>query len=89
MLLNLCLCLDLEDQRVGPKFGPMPMPMSQNVPQNSSKDFMDDMPKRVMAMKDGGELKKLLGPAMGAGMSRAKLKKLFEMAKKMKANVVV
>ena len=61
-----------------PKFGPIPMPRPSP---EQFKRFMDDMPKRVKAMKDGGELKKMFGIAAGAGMSRAKLKRLFEMAK--------
>ena len=61
-----------------PKFGPIPMPRPSP---EQFKRFMDDMPKRVKAMKDGGELKKMFGIAAGAGMSKAKLKRLFEMAK--------
>ena len=61
-----------------PKFGPIPMPRPSP---EQFKRFMDDMPKRVKAMKDGGELKKMFGTAAGAGMSKAKLKRLFEMAK--------
>ena len=45
---------------------------------------MDDMPKRVKAMKDGGELKKMFAGKMGAGMTTARLKRAFDMAKKMK-----
>ena len=61
-----------------PKFGPIPMPRPSP---EQFKRFMDDMPKRVKAMKVGGELKKMFGIAAGAGMSKAKLKRLFEMAK--------
>ena len=70
-----------------PKFGPMPMPMPRPRQLEEFKRFMDEMPKnpkRLTSMKDGGELKKMFGPAAGAGMSRAKLKRLFEMAKKQK-----
>tara|TARA_R100000734_G_C3205796_1_gene22896 strand:+ start:152 stop:505 length:354 start_codon:yes stop_codon:yes gene_type:complete len=42
------------------------------------------MPKRVKAMKDGGELKKMFAGKMGAGMTGARLKRAFDMAKKMK-----
>ena len=66
-----------------PKFGPMPMPMPRPRQLEEFKRFMDAMPKRAKAMKDGGELKKMFGP-VGAGMTRAKLKRAFEMAKKMK-----
>ena len=54
-----------------PKFGPIPMPMPKRSPEEF-KRFMDDMPKRVKAMKDGG------------AMTKAELMKAFAMAKKMK-----
>ena len=66
-----------------PKFGPMPMPMPRPRQLEEFKRFMDEMPKRAKAMKDGGELKKMFGP-VGAGMTRAKLKRAFDMAKKIK-----
>ena len=63
---------------------PMPMPMPRPRQLDEFKRIMDEMPKnpkRLTLMKDGGELKKMFGTAAGAGMSKAKLKRLFEMAK--------
>ena len=63
---------------------PMPMPMPRPRQLDEFKRIMDEMPKnpkRLTLMKDGGELKKMFGIAAGAGMSKAKLKRLFEMAK--------
>ena len=65
----------------GPK--PIPMPSPRMTPERF-KRLMDDMPKRVKAMKDGGELKKMFAGKMGAGMTGARLKRAFDMAKKMK-----
>ena len=72
----------------GPRPVPMPMPKRPKggpkpIPMPSPRMTPDDR-KRFRLMKDGGELKKMFGPAAGAGMSRAKLKRLFEMAKKQK-----
>ena len=63
---------------------PIPMPMPRPRQLDEFKRIMDEMPKnpkRLTLMKDGGELKKMFGAAAGAGMSKAKLKRLFEMAK--------
>ena len=60
-----------------PKGGPKPIPMPS--PRMTPEDI-----KRFRLMKDGGELKKMFAGKMGAGMTRAKLKRAFDMAKKMK-----
>jgi hypothetical protein len=74
-----------------PKGGPKPIPMPipkrpkggpRPIPMPSPRMTPDDR-KRFRLMKDGGELKKMFGP-VGAGMTRAKLKRAFDMAKKMK-----
>ena len=66
---------------------PMPMPMPRPRQLDEFKRIMDEMPKnpkRLTLMKDGGELKKMFAGKMAAGMTRARLKRAFDMAKKMK-----
>tara|TARA_Y100001972_G_scaffold96369_1_gene118865 strand:+ start:89 stop:1027 length:939 start_codon:yes stop_codon:yes gene_type:complete len=63
-----------------PKYGPIPIPRRQG-PEQKLEEFKRFMDPR--ALKDGGELKKMFGPA-ASGMSKAKLKRLFDMAKKQK-----
>jgi len=66
----------------GPK--PIPMPSPRFTPDDRKRFRLLSLETQLKQMKDGGELKKMFGPAAGAGMTRAKLKKLFEMAKKQK-----
>ena len=72
-----------------PKGGPKPIPMPRPNPgtprpsPEQFKRFMDEK-GRLKAMKDGGELKKMFAGKMGAGMTTARLKRAFDMAKKMK-----
>ena len=72
----------------GPRPVPMPMPKRPKggpkpIPMPSPRMTPDDR-RRFRLMKDGGELKKMFAGKMGAGMTTARLKRAFDMAKKMK-----